>query len=350
MPQRPLHTATLLPCLLAVCCIWVQGHSYAQQKDSVLLTNNILVIGELKNIELGKMNFDADELGDVSVKLYKIKSLFAGAHRYRITSSNGQIYFGTVRPSAKQGVINITDGRDTTQLAVTQIVSLYYYESNFFKQLSGTFSIGFNFTRSKSQGTLNYDGSLRYAARKFEVNTTSSLLLNIDSVKTSYTRGSFQSQASYILSPRWTVAGLLSYQRNEELNISSRFQEGLGIGNKFLLRRNMQAKLLTGLVVNQEHSTDGTVTNGLYEIPLVFTWNFYQFSHPNLRIDVNQTGYIGLTQHSRFRVDGQLNISWELIKHLDLSLVLYNNYDNQPPGENAKKSDYNIVLGVDYSF
>ncbi|AXY72665.1 DUF481 domain-containing protein [Paraflavitalea soli] len=63
-----------------------------------------------------------------------------------------------------------------------------------------------------------------------------------------------------------------------------------------------------------------------------------------------QNLYFSLTQKGRIRHDEQIKLTWKLITDFSLNLTLYDNYDSQPPGENATTVDYGIVFGISYSF
>ncbi|MGN6510570.1 MAG: DUF481 domain-containing protein, partial [Chitinophaga sp.] len=146
------------------------------------------------------------------------------------------------------------------------------------------------------------------------------------------------------------AAAMASYQRNISLGISRRFQEGLAIGNKFLLRPHMRAHAVTGVVLNQERSIDGDDSKVLAEIPVLLQYDLFLFSDPKISLSSSQSVFFGVTQAGRIRQDGETKLSWEIFKDFTVDLIFYNNFDNQPPAADSRKFDYSIVFGIGYEF
>jgi hypothetical protein len=154
----------------------------------------------------------------------------------------------------------------------------------------------------------------------------------------------------YVLNPWISIGGTLKYQRNFELGLARRFQEGVGLVLNVLKKNNFQIRLLSGLVVNQEKNTEGFESPTQVEIPFNFYLEFFKFSHPNISISTNQTSYISLTDAGRIRWDAETRFSWEIISDLALSIQLYHNYDNKPPSDNSRQWDYGTVTSIKYIF
>src|SRR4030095_11586342 len=129
--------------------------------------------------------------------------------------------------------------------------------------------------------------------------------------------------------------------------IARRFQELIGGGNKFLVRRYWQLSALSGLSVNEEKSTDGTVSDLLLEFPVVLRFGFFRYRHPNIQVNASQFVFFGLTQKGRIRCDTNVNFSWELVKHFWLTFNPYANFDNQPPEGNSN-FDYGWAINLSY--
>ena len=122
-----------------------------------------------------------------------------------------------------------------------------------------------------------------------------------------------------------------------------------GIGNKLFIKNTWRLLATTGMTFSQEKSTAGVSSGLLFEIPLMFQFNFYQFRHPDIQISSTQTAYFSLSQAGRVRWDGSTTFSWQLIRFFYLNINPYTNYDNQPPGDGSK-FDYGIVVGLSYKF
>src|SRR5215831_12979314 len=90
--------------------------SFSQQKDSIFLYKGQILIGDIKGVQLGILTIDDVEIRYTKVKLYKIKSL-SSVHRFRIETSEKQVYYGTLLPSSKTAWCNIKIS-DTEKVAI----------------------------------------------------------------------------------------------------------------------------------------------------------------------------------------------------------------------------------------
>ena len=95
---------------------------------------------------------------------------------------------------------------------------------------------------------------------------------------------------------------------------------------------------------------EGVSTPTQIELPVIFPFNFFHFSTPDMSVGMIQSLFVGVTQGGRFRQEGQLNLYYKLFHDFSISVQLYDYFDNQPPGQNAAKIDYGIVFGLNYRF
>jgi hypothetical protein len=147
------------------------------------------------------------------------------------------------------------------------------------------------------------------------------------------------------------VAGVgLNYQRNIELGLASRIQQVFGFGRRFFFQSNLQGTLISGGVINQERSLEGTSSGNLYEIPAQFKLDYFHYAAPNLSFTLFPKFFMGLNQGGRKRFDGEARVNWEVINNLDLGLQFYTNYDNRALEGSNTNFDYGIVLNVGYKF
>jgi hypothetical protein len=79
-------------------------------------------------------------------------------------------------------------------------------------------------------------------------------------------------------------------------------------------------------------------------------FNMFKFTKPEVNLAFRQTIYLGITEGGRLRTDGQVDLSWELVSDLKLSLQVYNNFDSRPPTAGVSKLDYGIVFGIKYTW
>lgn len=321
----------------------------AQVKDTLFFLNKTLVIGELTRIRLGRIEFDADGIGNISVKYDKINTIRAAKHYFRIETVTDKVYYGTIDSSAKPGRIQIITTNGNVEVAVAGISTLAYYGSDWKTKLSGDIGAGYTFTKSSNIGRLNMNMNVRYRTKHTESLLSGNAIVTKDSIKVYRERENLQLAFNYYLSSRWYAAGLVSYQRNRELGLKSRWQQGLGIGYKYITSSNNQGTAGTGLVLNQEKSFVNN-QNVLVEWLLQTNYTLFSFSKPNLTISTSQIFYVNLSQKGRIRWDGDLSINWELVSDLSLKTSFYHNYDKKSPATLLPRLDYGFVAGLSYEF
>ena len=210
--------------------------------------------------------------------------------------------------------------------------------------------MGYSYTRSSQFGRLNFDGAVNYSSLKQEINFSFSGIYTVTDSGTTRDREDAGLKYNHYFTPRSFSTAFLVYQRNLELGLKRRYQEGLGLGNKFLTNRYIYAWARAGMVLNQEVSTENESSGLLSEAFLQLQFNFFRFEKPEINVDLYESVFFGIAQNGRIRNDGELDINWEMIDDLKLNLGFYTNYDNQPPVAGNRKFDYGIVLGLTYTF
>jgi hypothetical protein len=296
------------------------------------------------------INFDPDDANDITVQLQKLRSIAALSKIFRIETTGHAVYFGKMLPCETPGYTNVITDKDSTCVYVEDISVLYPFRKAFIRRFTGNFSLGFNFTRSSNLGQLNFNGQLNYRAKKEELVLTSSQIYSVTDTSFSRDREDIGLKNNLYFNTTWFGSALLKYQRNLELGLLRRYQEGIGGGNKFITTKHIYAYTAAGIVINQEKNTDDESSGTLTEAFTQLVFNFFRFTKPDLTFNITESFYYGIGQDGRVRNDAQADIDWEIIKDLTLTLSAYTNFDSKPPTSESKKLDYGVVFGVGYKF
>jgi len=318
--------------------------------DTIYFTNGTKVIGKIKKIKLGVITFDPDDANDITVQVRKLKTIAGGYRIFRIENIYHQQYFGRIRPHPSSNMIFVELGNDTLAVSLSEVSVLYPFENTVFQRFSGTVGLGYSYTRSSHLGRLNFDGTIRYVSKKDEISLSLSGIYSISDTLFSRDNESVYLKYNYYFVRNWFATTFLAYQRNLELSLTRRYQEGLGIGNKFLTNKSMYAWGRGGLVLNQEKSTEGVESGILTELFGQIELNFFKFENPKINFLLTQTFYYSLSQSGRFRNDGSMSVTWEIFKDFKLSFEPYNNYDSKPPVSGSPNFDFGVVFGIKYIF
>ncbi len=332
----------------AICCLI--SKTFCQDKDSIILYNGQVLIGAVQGANLGVISIDDIDLKMQNIKLFKIKTLVI-FERFKIEMVDKRILYGSLKSTGKDGRVDIlTDGGERIPIHITQIFLLISLDNNFFIRLNGNVAAGLSFTKSSGIGQINFSANVQYATKHIDYQLMTSSIGSIDSGRYSRDNENIQLLGSYELGSTWILASSLQYQRNLELSISHRFLALIGPGNKLVIKKNWSLLAITGITFSTETSIEGVSSVLLYEIPIMFQFNFYQFQHPDITISSTQSVYFSLSQSGRIRYDGSTNFSWQLIRYFYLNINPYTNFDSKPPAGSGSTFDFGLVVGLSYKF
>jgi Protein of unknown function, DUF481 len=336
--------------LLGIGLICLSKTAFCQVRDSIFLYNGQVLIGAVQGANLGTISIDDRDLKMQKIKLYKIKTLKI-YQPFKIGTVQKELFHGFLKASNKPGwIIIVPDDGPEIPTPIINLALLISLEKNFFKRLDGNLSAGLSYTKSSGIGQVNFSTSITFATKLFEYQLSASELASIDSSKISRDNESAQLFVAYDLTASWFLSAAIQYQRNLELSLARRYLGMTGIGNKLIIKKDWQILAVTGLSYSQEKSTENVESGLLLEIPLMFRFNYYQFSHPDIQISSTQTVYFSLTQSGRVRYDGTINFSWQLIRYFYLTINPYSNYDSKPPSTSGSTFDFGIVVSISYKF
>jgi hypothetical protein len=340
-------TGRIITALFTCCILCIKASG--QEKDTIVLYNGQILIGEVQFANFGAITIDDIDLKIVNIKMFKIKTLVI-KERFKIETIDKKYYYGTMKSAGRVGWVEIqTVEGENIPLHITHIFQLISLETGFFKRLNGNVSAGLSFTKSSDIGQINFSANVQFATKSFDYSLSLSSIGSIDSGKYSRDNENIVFLTTYDLTTTWFLAVSGQYQRNLELSIARRYLFMAGAGNKLIIKKNWRLMASTGMTFSQEKSTADQNSSLLYEVPVIFQFNFYQFQHPDITISSSQSAYFSLSQKGRMRWDGSTSFSWQLIRFFYLNINPYTNYDSEPPG-NGSKFDYGIVLGLSYKF
>ena len=320
------------------------------QKDTIFLTNGTVVIGKIKKIKVGVVTFDPDDANDITVNLPKIKGIAATRTVFRIETTNDKVYFGQLIPGSRNLYSHLIHDKDTTELYLQDISMVYPFKSSFFQRFSGNVGLGFTYTRSSDFGQLNFNSKLNYLAKKEELSLSTSGTYSLTDSTFSRDREEVSLKNNFYFSPTWFATLSVGYQKNLELGLERRFQEGMGIGNKYITSKHVYAWARSGFVLNQEKSVANVTSGTLAELLGELEFNFFRFTKPQVNFVLSESFYYSLSEKGRIRNDAEGDLYWEIIKDLKLDLTIYSNYDSKSPGTDTKKVDFGIVFGLNFTF
>jgi len=318
-------------------------------KDTLYFYNKTKLVGKLLKIRLGRAEFDATGIGIIKIKNNKISSIHAQSRNFRVETTDRRVFQGYLLRSPSPGKTVAYNILESEEILVEDISSLVYYGKTWKSRISGNVGVGYSFTKSSDIGRLNANGTFKYNTKNTQTQLQGDLIWTSDSLESQRERENLRLGFDYAFSSVWVVGGFVYYQRNLELGLQRRLQEGLGAGVKFPLNSNQLASVLTGIGVNQELNVEGEEQSNTEAI-LQVNYDLYSFEKPNITISFVESMYFSFVQKGRIRSDGDISLNWELISDFYLDLQFYYNFDNESPATGRPNTDFGVVAGITYKF
>jgi hypothetical protein len=321
-------------------------HMMAQ--DTIYLYSGSVLAGKLKKIDLGMLSFDIKDAAVVNIQLVKVRTMSIKSKPLKIETIQYKSLMGDFYYSPIDGFTRMVTHNDSMDIMITHIVSAIPFGESFRNSITAYIGGGYNYTKSSDVGRINLDGRFEYTKERYQYSFNSSFIMTQDGRDINRDNENVTLGAKYYLSPIWFSGLSLNYQRNLQLGLKARYQEGIVLGNRFFTTPLMQAKIFSGYVLNQEENTEGFKQDLLSEIPIGLLYNFYHYRMPRVLITVSEVTYFGINQNGRIRQDGDLDFTWKFWGDLSLSLSLYHNYDSAPPSAGNPNLDYGIIFSAGY--
>jgi hypothetical protein len=338
----------LLGGLLVTALLCVAPASARDKTDVIVLKNGDRVTGEITELEFGLLRLSTDDMGTVSIEWTAIASIDS-QYTFDVQQAGGRSFSGLIATSADGESLTIRDADTEETIELTSVTRITELETGFWERLSGSLSVGFNYTKSTGISTGSISFSSAYQAEQLRVT------LDASAYETSSpdTEPSSREQiASTVQFQRDRPAFLLllnSLERNDELGIDARFQSGAAVARYFRQDLDSELMLLAGAVANQEWTNGADDSQQSLEAVLGAQWRIFRFSDPEVSLSSTLYAYPSLTESGRVRGSLDVSLRRELISDLFFDLSLYDSYDSDPPSE-GEKNDYGIVTSLGYKF
>ena len=151
-------------CWLCVCVLTVFAVSpvCAQETDVLLLRNGDELTGELKGLQRGQVTYKTDGMSTVYVKWPRVVTATTDK-QFEIRLEDGRTYFGSLKASDTPHRVIIRSSPDTLEVPTQSVVQLTRLGNEFWRRLSGSLSLGFDFTQQNSKVDLSTSATVAYA-------------------------------------------------------------------------------------------------------------------------------------------------------------------------------------------
>jgi putative salt-induced outer membrane protein YdiY len=322
--------------------------AFAQETDVVLLANGDRFTGEIKAYEEGRIKLSTPDAGDISIKWNKVASITSDK-TFDIELTDGTHVFGTLRPSKPPGHLDVVGEAGTRTIEYFSVVRMTPIYQTFWRRISGTFDLGFNYTQANQFVQFNVNGDATYRTKAFAVKTRLSAFFSKQQGVTSSQRASLNLTYQYFLSKRWFLAGLLGLEKNRDLGLNLRATGGIGAGRYLVQTNQSQLAVLVGATVNREDPLEGDAKTTAEAI-VGATYSTFMYDFPKLTFSASLNVVPSITEGGRVRLQANASVKREIVRDFYLSISVFDSFDSRPPTEGAAKNDWGPVISIGYKF
>ena len=326
--------------------------AWAQPKtDVVTLRNGDRFTGEIKKLNLGRLELSTDDAGTVYIEWDKVATI-ASSGQFEVAAVDGSRYVGSlVGTTPGMVIVTAEDGTVLVSLPRYETVNIMQIGRSLWKRMDGAIDVGFSYTKSSELGQASFNGNSTYRRPSFEVRLDGSATVTVRSDDEDDTDDRASLGLSYVRfrGRRLFISGAGQLESNRSLGLALRAQIGGVAGLRFVNARGTELELGGGMVVNEERGVDTEPTQNVEGL-LGLKFVYYTYDSPKTNLDTTLQYYPSFNQWGRQRVQYDLAVKRELFKDFFASLNLFYTFDSNPPNPSAKRTDYGVSASLGWSY
>jgi hypothetical protein len=332
----------------------VPANAQRDNTDVIVLKNGDRVTGEILELEYGLLRLETDDMGTINIEWSAIASIDS-QYTFDVQRAGGRQYAGVIATSEDGEELVIRDENGEESVPFSSVVRVTELETGFWQRVSGSMSVGFNYTKSTGIRTSSINISSQYQAEQLKAT------LDISAYETSSpdtepsARENLTSTVQFQRERPSFLMLLNSLERNDELGIDARLTTGGGLARYIAQDQDSELMLFAGAVANQEwtndeaESIDADDSQQSLEGVLGASWRIFRFNDPQVSLASTAYLYPSLTEQGRHRGTLDVSLRREIISDLFFDISLYESYDSDPPS-GGETTDYGIVTSLGYKF
>ncbi len=318
------------------------------QTDSLIFTNNDVIVGEIREMNGGILRIETDYSdSDFTIEWDKIAE-FHSSQFYTIALEDKSIYTSATLKTVKPGTMQITSPDGNREVAFIEIVYLRELDSSFWSKLSANIDLGFSLTKANNLRQYNARAGLGYKTDKWILSGTYSQVKSNQDDAASTERMDASLGADYQLKNSFFIGSSINFLSNNEQLLNLRTTSQLGLGYYMIRSGTMYWSGFTGLAINNEDYTTNPetpdVSSDRQSMEGVLGLELNMFDIGDLNIFTNLYLYPSLTETGRYRVDYRFDIKYDLPLDFYIKGGLTFNFDNRPI-DGASEMDYVVQTG-----
>jgi len=314
------------------------------QKDSLILKNRDIIVGEIKLLSKSVLNIETGYSdNDFTIEWSGVKEIYTKG-QFIITLSSGLRTSGIIRSVPGSDNVVITDAdKNTIQVKLDEIVFIKELESSFWSRAKAAIDVGFTITKENNLRQLSVRSNLGYVAEKWQLDGYFNILkTKQDSIEpTDRVEGGITYK--YLMQKNWFLETSISFLSNTEQALKLRTTGKMGGGKMLVYSNKAYWGLGAGLSFNNESFTNETNARNSLEGYMGSQLNIYDTK--DFSILSTLSVYRSFTESGRWRADFQLDAKYDLPHDFYIKPGITYNFDNRPAAI-GKETDYVFVFTI----
>ncbi len=322
---------------------------YSQKTDTLFLKNGDRMIGEVKGLKYGILNYSTSSMGTIKIEWIDVARVLSNKD-FVAKLDDGEILRGQFDSTA---LVNdliqvIPDLREQTTFP--HLIEITPIKRVIWQRFDGYVDLGFNFTKGSNVTNNTFDAGLKCRSEKYLGDLAVSSIIAVQGNEDITTTKQDAILQNYVFFEHsWFVQGLVGWESNSELGIDGRSFLGFAGGKDLLQNQSTNMFFSLGSIFQREVSQESARQTSLEGLILTQFKKFI-YKEPELDITSNLALFPSFTKTGRIRLNFDLKAKIEIISDLFLALTFYNNFDSQPPPGAAARNDFGINTSIGYSF
>lgn len=316
-----------------------------EKTDRVTLINGDTVTGEIKSLQKGYLDLSTDSMGTVRIEWDDVTGLTSN-YFFRIRTIDGIRYFGAMDRSETRGRVIIQHAEGTEDYRLVDIVAIRPIDSSFRERLDTTISAGYSDYKASDTSTTQFG-----IAASYEDQLSSNILAARSVITDNSGETNTSNRVDIVRQRLWQDPRYFNYyganwESNDELAIDSRAGLALGVGRRVIDSGKTRLRIALGLQGTVEEDSLGESTESLEGLAVI-EFDTWRFRAPELNLTSTLRLYPGITESGRYRADGNITLSWEIIDDLNLNLSAFGNLDSNS-NQDGDSYDYGVTTGLEW--
>jgi hypothetical protein len=315
--------------LISVSCFLLFNTIVFSQKDSIILVNNQVLIGEIISMEHSILVFETSYSdSDFKIKWGKVNEIYSKRNFILILSDLTR-FKSTINTdfNNKENVILNNNGKTVTT-TLNNVTSLDpFTKETFSKQIDLAFATGFSLTKENNFKQLSLNSKIEYKDFKWNFLNSFNLVYSSQDNTDGISRYEMNLNVHRFSKKDWYLSSGIDLLSNSAQQLRLRTTSSLGIGYFFKKNNRLYFGIGSGLAYNIERYKNTDDSRNSLESYFAAELNKYDIG--DFSILTSAILSPSLTEKGRVRFDCKFNLKYDITSRFYLNANLTYNLDNQ---------------------